>query len=209
MTIRYSPVWPIVLVMALISQLSACGFSNSTDEQLAEKRLDELLPPTQPEPQQELNTDPFFGLPDIAEQAPEFLKKSMGQPNIDVQETTTAYQIRVEMANQKDMESVQVNVLPRRIEITGQTSFGGESGFKGTSSFMKSFATRTEVLPNALKRTQNDKHLVFTIPKKVASAPPEKPNAKQDTPSIPSPGPSPKLSPDALRELYKSNPRAI
>ncbi|WP_303672583.1 Hsp20/alpha crystallin family protein [Vampirovibrio chlorellavorus] len=90
--------------------------------------------------------------------------------DIMVEETSSAYVLRVPLAKPEDSSAIKVEVTPHRIEVSGQTGSQSE-GQTISSSFMQTFSTAQEVVPGQVYRQteQNGKQteLVITIPKKV------------------------------------------
>ncbi len=89
--------------------------------------------------------------------------------DIMVEETSSAYVLRVPLAKPEDSSAIKVEVSPHRIDVSGQT--GSQSdGQTVSASFMQTFSTAHELVPGQLHRQteQNDKQteLVITIPKK-------------------------------------------
>ncbi len=144
----------------------------------------------------------------------------LSQVNIDVAETSQAYEVRVPIEHPEDARDVQVNVTPHRIEISGQVHYGKpDSGFQGTSSFMKSFNPGVEVLPSKVQRQVKQNTLLVIIPKKTPGPVTlKKQNATRQNGKKQSPEAFPpetdsleeqQISPEALRQLYQSGQQDI
>lgn len=89
--------------------------------------------------------------------------------DIMVEETSSAYVLRVPLAKPEDSSAIKVEVSPHRIDVSGQT--GSQSdGQTVSSTFMQTFSTAQELVPGQVHRQteQNGKQteLVITIPKK-------------------------------------------
>ncbi len=143
----------------------------------------ESAPATEAEPQA---IKPEAGLPSPSDLLFGF---PTPQSDVGVEETSANYVIRVPLASEADSSSVKLNVTPHQIEISGQTG-SQENGKSVQSSFMQTFTTSQEVLPDQVHRL-TEKHgeqteLVITIPKKLSSkAPslPEYPGLDDDGPA--------------------------
>lgn len=119
----------------------------------------------------------------------------MPKSGVEVKETPQAYELRIPLADPENESSIKLNVDPHRIEVAGQT--GSKSGgAQITSSFMQSFSTSSEVLPDKISRKTEKKgdntELVITIPKKTPgqltepTPKPAKPNRIEEQPPTPS-----------------------
>lgn len=193
----------LILIAGLIGLLTAAtllyfGFHDAPRELAARRHLNDLLGQANAnEPEQEPGQEPegfpafpslppgndnlFFGLP-------------MPTTEVDVEETASSYVLRVPLASPEDSDSVKLNVNPHRIEVSGQT--GSKEGSSSmTSSFMQSFSTSQEVLPDQVQRSTEQNgdrtELVITIPKKtsgeVLSTPNEYPELNDEPPREGSP----------------------
>jgi hypothetical protein len=99
---------------------------------------------------------------------------------VSVRETESAYEIRVPLADAEDAERVTLDVTPHHIRVSGQTGVQADEGHTPspgvsvTSSFLQSFDTSREVLPDQvsrrLERDGSQLELMITIPKKAGSA---------------------------------------
>lgn len=181
-----------LLAVLLLSAVLLWRASN-TEEQLARQRLDTLLG-------QQAEPSPFLpeatpvpmpqNLPEPGWFEPLFDIPEAASP-VSVEEREDRYVIRVPLVSPDDAESVQVSVTPHRIEVFGQTG-KKEGGAAITSTFMQSFSTPAELLPDDVQRKterQGEKTaLVITIPKKASpSATPDPPRNVPLPPSAASP----------------------
>lgn len=175
----------------------------------ARQHLDNLLgqanangPEAEPAP--ETPTAP--ALPDPLK-LPEMENSIFGMPvpttDIMVEETSSAYVLRVPLAKPEDSTAIKVEVSPHRIEVSGQTGSQSE-GQTVSSSFMQTFSTSQEVVPGQVHRQteQNGKQieLVITIPKKVggearSSEAEDSLQGPQSDPLSPDENPAPVLQP--------------
>ena len=99
-----------------------------------------------------------------------------GADGVSVRETESAYELRVPLADAEDAERVTVDVTPHHIRVSGQTGAQADEGHTPspgvsvTSSFLQSFDTYQEVLPDQvsrrLERDGSQLELVIMIPKK-------------------------------------------
>ncbi|MCE3233842.1 MAG: hypothetical protein K0Q50_22 [Vampirovibrio sp.] len=137
-------------------------------------QADESLPNLDSEQQAEQQSqppeqEPSAGLPGLQGGSFFGMPMPLSGAGVDVQELSDKYVLRVPLADPQDASSVKLNVSPHRIEISGQTG-SKRDGASITSSFMQSFSTSQEVVPDRIsKRTEqngDEAELVITIPKK-------------------------------------------
>jgi HSP20 family molecular chaperone IbpA len=214
----------LLVVLAGLALLGAFWFAfgrQDSAEWEARQKLDDMLgqgtgteglQPTVPFPDR-----PDGSIPQMPEQLPESSPQDpfqppvrlfgfnipMPKPAVDVKETPHAYELRVPLADPKDESGITLNVQPHRIEISGQSGSRKE-GVNFSSSFMQSFSTRQEVLPDKItRRTEQkgeDTALVITIPKKSPGTISE-PLPPASTPIPPDPPESaPLLNPDSKED---------
>ncbi len=182
------------ILLALLAGILLLVFFSRQPEQMqdARRKLDNVLGPSSSE-----------HLPDLSQEAapPRSLGNFFGfnipmpDTGVDVQETPTAYLLKVPLAQASDADSIRLQVRPHRIEITGQSG-RRQGGASVSSSFMQSFTTRQEVLPGKVSR-KTESHgdaqtLVITIPKKTpgtVSSPPASPFNQSGTEAEPMPAP--------------------
>jgi hypothetical protein len=107
---------------------------------------------------------------------------------VDVQESPTAYVLRIPLLNAEDAHNVKANVTPHHIEISGNIG-RREQNATYTSSFVQSFSTSQTVLPEKMTQKtvkSGDKtELVITIPKKQSGQPSLSPSAPPPAPAAP------------------------
>lgn len=135
----------------------------------------------------------------------------MPDVGVQVQETPQAYTLRIPLADPKDESSVKLSVNPHHIEVSGQSGTQ-KDGASMTSSFMQSFTTASELLPDKISKKQEKKgsqtELVITIPKKNPgqSASPNRPT--DIPPALPAPEQNPGITqpqPDQEPDLDSSH----
>ncbi|HEY9686465.1 MAG TPA: Hsp20/alpha crystallin family protein [Coleofasciculaceae cyanobacterium] len=205
--------------LALLAVLVIGLVQRNSPEWEARQKLDDLLgqgtselQPTSPFPER-----PDAGIHPMPEQLPKSpvqdpfqppgrlfgFKLPLPKPAVDVTETPQAYELRVPLADPADESGIQLNVQPHRIEISGQSG-SRKTGVNFSTSFMQSFSTRQEVLPDKItRRTEQkgeDTTLVITIPKKSPGtlSEPQPPSKIPNQPDLPEPAPL--LNPDSIDE---------
>jgi HSP20 family molecular chaperone IbpA len=173
------------IMLPLVALILVAGFlfNCAQPESSARHKLDNLLgepsehmPPPAASEEAPASPDWF--------NKPNFLGFTMPEA-VNVQETGSAYVLRVPIANPGDADQVQVNVSSSRIEVSGQT--GSKHGnSSSSSSFFQSFTTSQAVLPNKMTKKVEKKgeqnQLVITIPKD-----PQAPHAAKALPATPLP----------------------
>lgn len=89
-------------------------------------------------------------------------------PEIDIQETGNAYEVRIALPRQEDEKYVRVEANSNHIGISGKFSLVAADGktVNGSTSFMKYFTTSTTLQPDRVTRKLMGNTLVITIPKK-------------------------------------------
>lgn len=175
----------------------------------ARQHLDNLLGQANangPEPEAAPAT-PAPSLPDPLK-FPDLENSIFGMPvpttDIMVEETSSAYVLRVPLAKPEDSSAIKVEVTPHRIEVSGQTG-SQTDGQSVSTSFMQSFSTAQELIPGQVHRytEQNGKQaeLVITIPKKVGGEAKSSADeagmgeGEEGTPLTPEETPAPALQP--------------
>jgi hypothetical protein len=93
---------------------------------------------------------------------------------VDVQESSTAYVIRIPLLTAEDARNVKVNVTPHHIELSGNIGRQQQNVIY-SSSFVQSFSTSQTVLPEKMTQKTykigSQAELVITIPKKQGNQP--------------------------------------
>lgn len=89
--------------------------------------------------------------------------------SVDVQESPDQYTLRVPLAAAEDAHEIRLQVEPHHVEISGKTGTRHE-GAMMTTSFMQSFSTSEELLPDKVRK-KTEQHddlteMVIIIPKK-------------------------------------------
>lgn len=199
--------------LMLLVVLFSFNLIPTSGEQAARQKLNNLLgqgsdelPELEPDQPQSAPEEPgslpgvnggsFFGMP-----------MPLSGAGVDVQELADKYVLRIPLADSKDASSVKLNVEPHRIEVSGQTG-AKQNGASVSSSFLQSFTTSQEVLPDHIsRRTEQDgetTELVITIPKKhpdqSGSTAPELDNPNRDNtqPDTQDEAPLPNAAPNPL-----------
>ncbi len=192
-------------VFVLVSLFWLFNRPNAT-ETAARHKLDNLLSQSSAPP------SVFIPQPPEPRRLPDFSRLfGLGLPEtgVKVEETATSYVLRVPLADPNDATQVQLDVTPNRIAISGQTG-RRDNGLSVTSSFMQSFATSQEVLPDQISRATEKSgeqtELVITIPKKADATPSAKTPSKSETET---PTPSPELPPQLPKELLDNRPHRV
>lgn len=124
---------------------------------------------------------------------------------LKVNETQHAYVLSIPLTDPQEAAGVDVQVSPHRIQVSGKRSIGKH----GSASFMQSFSTSSEVLPQAMTRQVQEQALVITIPKKQGRAASSPGTSPQEAPAPTHSQPSNSLNPEALEELLEKESRAI
>lgn len=167
---------------ALLVLLLGVNPFQSSGDTAARHKLDRLLgqtedawpdldPAQQSDPQQsqQPEQEPSTGLPSLQGGSFFGMPMPLSGAGVDVQELADKYVLRIPLADPQDASSVKLNVDPHRIEVSGQTG-SKRDGTTVSSSFLQTFSTSQEVLPDRVSRKteQNgsDTELVITIPKK-------------------------------------------
>lgn len=184
--------------LLIVATLSYFHFQDTPKEQAARQHLNDLLGQANAD-----ETPDAFGLPiapplnlSSPEQSPEqpptpapsstpfpgpelLFGLPMPSTDIAIEETSQHYVLRVPLKKAEDSSSVKVEVTPHRIELSGKTG-SEEEGESFSSSFMQTFTTSQEVLPDQVHRRTEQidgkTELVITIPKKGNSAAPSLPD---------------------------------
>jgi hypothetical protein len=183
----------VFVVMSILWLLNRPSSTEATarhklDNLLGQSSTPPVLIPQPPEPRRLPDFSKVFGL-------------GMPETGVKIEETESNYTLRVPLADPNDATQVQLDVTPHRIAISGQTG-RRDNGLSVTSSFMQSFSTSQEVLPDQISRKM-EKHdeqteLVITIPKKAgATSTPTAPSTKSD-PQTPNQPASPELPKELL-----------
>ncbi len=106
------------------------------------------------------------------------LEGASAQNGLQIQETRDAYIIKAPASDsgdpkadaQANEKALNVAVTPFRIQLSGQiTNASGNGAFKSSSSFMRTFTPKQEVVPDKVTRTVEDNHVVVTVPKRFPS----------------------------------------
>ncbi len=170
------------LALSLTLALSHAG-SRPLDR-AARQKLDALL--AQGEPQ--VVPDPGQVTPPALPVQPDVrsLFELMHAPEMDIQETPQAYEIRVPLDKPADAQNVTVDAEPHRIAVTVKSVRGGFS-----SSAMRATTTVAELLPARVKREtltgpDGKLTLLITVPKREAGGylPPVVPATPNLSPGI-------------------------
>jgi hypothetical protein len=193
-----------ILLLSLIGLLTLGGVlfwvsHAHRENRIARERLDQLLaqrPNELTDPMLRPQQPGFPETPDInAGPQPDPLNEAqrlfngmqipMPNTGVMVQETEDRYILRIPIAEAEDADSVVANVGPNHIEVSGQTGTK-RNDTSITSSFMQSFNTTQEVMPDKVSRTlerkDNQMELVITIPKKHPGMAPSHPQTFSEEP---------------------------
>lgn len=127
-----------------------------------------LSRPLQQQPELPESSELPFGQPG---QAFDGLSSALGSSDngVSVEETETAYQVHIPLAEASDASKVTVNVAAHHVQVSGQTGVH-QRDTTITTTFMQSFSTSQEVLPEKVSRqiVKNGAQLelLVTVPKK-------------------------------------------